>query len=448
MGLIGERNGPIDVALRQVEDTEAVLIGSGALLKMGEHLSALWPEATLIVIADRNTWQVAGEAVADRMRAEGKRVETFIFEEERLEADYEHVKRLKSLLERRVGIPLAVGSGTLNDLVKLAAEESGRRYAVYATAASMDGYASYGASITVEGIKRTIWCRAPRLIVADPEILGRAPLSMHASGYADLLAKLTAGADWILADSLGLEPIDSAAWRMTQDSLRRWTSDPDGVGRGSPRALADLFEGLIMAGLGMQAARSSRPASGAEHIFSHLWEMEDRKSGGRAASHGFKVGIGLLASAGLYDFLRKWDGCLDSRSICAAWPETDAKIRDVRSLHKVERIAKSACEVMAIKHPSVATLSGRHERVAAEWPNLRQQIERQVPTTDWIRDHLSRAGAPVDPRQIGLEIADLEASFARAATIRERYTVLDFIVETDLFGRALEHTLKSYRPRL
>lgn len=447
MGGAITRNGPIEAALRQVEDTEAVLIGSGAVLKMGEYVSALWSETAVLVIADRNTWAIAGEAVANRMRAEGKRVEIFVFEEERVHPDYEQVERVKSLLEACGGVPVAVGSGALNDIVKLATEEAGRRYAVYATAASMDGYASYGASITRDGIKRTMWCRAPRLVVADPEILGRAPASMHASGYADLLAKATAGADWMLADALGVESIHKEAWRLTQDSLMRWTADPDAVAAGRPEALALLFEGLVMSGLAMQAARSSRPASGAEHIFSHLWEMENRQFAGVSASHGFKVGIGMLASAGLYDFLRKWDGRQDSRSICEAWPETDAKIRDVRSLHEVERIAKSACEVMAIKHPSVATLSARHDRVAAQWPNLRHQIERQVPTTSWIRDRLSRAGAPVDPRQIGLSIADFEASFARAATIRERYTVLDFAVEMGVFAEAVEESVRSYRSR-
>lgn len=435
----------IEAALREVEDTKAVVICAGAVGELGRWLRELWSERAVLVIADRTTWEVAGEAIAGSLRQEGMVVEPLVFQEGHLHADYREVVRVRAMLEGRRVIPLAVGSGTLNDIVKLASEEAGRRYAVYATAPSMDGYASYGASITTDGIKRTMWCRAPRLVVADPEVLGRAPPSMRASGYADLLAKLTAGADWMLADALAVEPIHAGAWRMTQDSLMRWTADPDAVARGSPDAVSELFEGLIFSGLGMQAARSSRPASGAEHIFSHLWEMEDRQRRGVRASHGFKVGIGMLASAGMYDFLRSWDGSIDSRKICSGWPDVEARVREARRMHVVERIADAASEAVAAKHPPVDVLRGRHERVLSDWPEIRGKLACQVPSAASIKERLRRVGAPTHPEEIGLNPDDYAASFGRAATLRERYTVLDFLVEVELMGVVLPATLKGRR---
>ena len=88
-----------------------------------------------------------------------------------------------------------------------------------ATAASMDGYTAFGASITAEGAKQTFSCPAPLAVLADTNIIRKAPGIMTASGYADLFAKVTAGADWILADWMGVEKIDETAWSIVQDGL-------------------------------------------------------------------------------------------------------------------------------------------------------------------------------------------------------------------------------------
>src|SRR5690606_27335786 len=141
-------------------------------------------------------------------------------------------------------------------------------------AASMDGYTAFGASITRNGSKQTFYCPAPVACVADIDIIAKAPEGMNASGYADLLAKVTAGADWVLADAVGAEPIHKTAWDQIQPSLLSWVSNPDGVLNNDPATIQCLVQGLIMGGLGMQTAKSSRPASGAEHQFSHLWDMQ------------------------------------------------------------------------------------------------------------------------------------------------------------------------------
>ena len=128
---------------------------------------------------------------------------------------------------------------------------------------------------------------------------------MTSAGYADLLAKIPAGADWIVADALEVEAIEPAVWALVQEPLRAATARPAELHAGDPAAMEALIEGLVMSGLAMQAASSSRPASGAEHQFSHLWEMEGLgHDGGRRPagfSHGFKVGLGSISSSALYE---------------------------------------------------------------------------------------------------------------------------------------------------
>ncbi len=99
----------------------------------------------------------------------------------------------------------------------------------------MDGYTAYGASITYQGAKQTFSCPAPQAILADIEIIRQAPPLMTAAGYADLFAKVPAGADWILADALGIEPIDEKAWSIVQDGLKDALADPKGAREGKER---------------------------------------------------------------------------------------------------------------------------------------------------------------------------------------------------------------------
>src|SRR5699024_8706987 len=103
------------------------------------------------------------------------------------------------------------------------------------------------------------------------------------SGYAYLYAKIPAGADWILADALDVEPIDSHAWHTVQDGLEEALSNPEGVKEGNIHAVELLTEGLMLGGFAMQSSKSSRPASGAEHQFSHTWDMEHHTFKGEMA---------------------------------------------------------------------------------------------------------------------------------------------------------------------
>ena len=182
-------------------------------------------------------------------------------------------------------------------------------------------------------------CPAPRAVLADLDVLAHAPAQMNATGYGDLLGKVTAGADWILADALETAPIVPRAWSLVQDSLREWTGKPDRLHTGDAQAIAQLFEGLIMAGVAMQISASSRPASGSEHRFSHLWEMQALGHGHPAVRNGFKVGGGTSAAAALYErvFARDLTN-LDIEARCGAWPSRSEVERTVRQAHDIPQL--------------------------------------------------------------------------------------------------------------
>lgn len=344
------------------------------------------------------------------------------------------------MLNETRAIPVAVGSGTINDIVKLAAHRSGRRYLCVPTAASMDGYTAFGASITREGWKQNLDCPAPLAILADPEILAHAPPEMSAWGYADLAAKITAGADWLVADALGVDPIEPEAWDLVQGALRNALEDPAAVRQLVPGAISALFEGLLLSGLAMQITRTSRPASGAEHQFSHLWDMQTSAHNNPAPSHGFKVAIGTLASTALYEaLLRRPLERLDLDRACDRWPDTaSAWERLALALFGPTRLGELAAREVVAKHLPRAELRKQLLLLREIWADLRRRLQEQLLPLAQLKSQFSVAGAPTRPEEIGISPGRLRESFLQAWFIRRRFTVLDLAMRAGLLEECLE----------
>src|SRR5215218_7190995 len=327
----------INAALGEATDTRDVNIEAGALASVPEVFRENFGGGTIVVVADGNTFEVAGQEVQRELQDAGyTMMEPYVFPAEpQLYAEYSNIEKLRDALQEHDAIPVVVGSGTLNDIVKRSSHECERPYMCVGTAASMDGYTAFGASIEKDGHKQTLTCPAPRSVLADVAILVGAPDRMTASGYADLLGKVTSGADWCIADALEIEEIDPKGWSMVQDHLRGWIGEPSELQAGDGEAMDQLIEGLIMSGLAMQSYQSSRTASGAEHQFSHLWEGEGLgRDEDPPLSHGFKVGVGSVAIAAFYERVLERDlGDLDIEAIRANWPTSEELKREVRAAH-------------------------------------------------------------------------------------------------------------------
>jgi glycerol-1-phosphate dehydrogenase [NAD(P)+] len=365
-------------------------------------------------------------------------IRPFVFDDPDLYAEHTFVERLQSWLAEHDAVPIAVGSGTINDLTKLAAHRTGRQYLAVATAASMDGYTAFGASITFQGSKQTFDCPAPRAVLADLGVIAAAPPTMTAAGYADLLAKVTAGADWIVADALGIEPIDPTAWELVQTPLMESLSDPVGVRRGDIDAIRRLTEGLMMGGFAMQWTKTSRPASGAEHQFSHLWDMQHHTHDGATVSHGFKVAIGTLAVSRLYErLLRMPLETLDVERAVAAWPTAAQTEDEIRTHLGDGELADKARMEMKAKAIGSAELRDRLMRVRQVWPELRERLRKHLPPTARLEEMLSTAGAPTASEQIGITLERLRISHRQAYLIRRRFTVLDLAAQVGMFEQTV-----------
>ena len=431
----------IDMALERARDTKALIIGSGVVCRTAEMFCGLFPGQKAVVVADDNTWKVAGkDAQASLDEAGVESYDAYIFCSEDFYAEWKHVETLKAYLEKIDAVPVAVGSGVINDTVKYVSYLLGRRYMCVGTAASMDGFTAYGASITKDGNKQTFDCPAPLGFVMDSAIAAEAPKELAASGYADLIAKIPAGADWMLADAVGSEKIDAFAWGLVQNGLKESLSDPAAVFAGDVEKTQALADGLLMSGFAMQAIQSSRPASGTEHQFSHCWDMEDLCFEGKHVSHGFKVGIGTLISTAEIEFLLEKDIENADIDACVAawksWEEMEKEIREVMK-GKPGHIARGLAETKG-KYLDKDALRRQLEALKSAWPELKYKIRNQIIPFDEVREKLRLVGAPYEPEMIGVSRERFRQTVSYIPYMRSRFTNIDVIYRLGLMDEFIE----------
>lgn len=430
----------VEQALKAANETRALRIGNGILDEVAGLFTEQFPGKKAVVVADTITYGVAGGKVETELRnANIELLPSFIFTDSDLYAEYSFVDRLVKSLESHHAIPVAVGSGTINDLTKLASHLTGRRYMCVATAASMDGYTAFGASITADGAKQTFSCPAPQAVLADIEIIKRAPGPMTASGYADLFAKVTAGADWILADWMGVEDIDEKAWTIVQDGLHDALSNPAGAATGEDKAISQLIEGLMLGGFAMQWSKSSRPASGAEHQFSHLWNMEHHLNNGEHVSHGFQVSIGMLAITAFYELVLNTPlENLNVEECCAAWPEPEVADKVALDLFADTDFPNIGLQETKAKYVTREQLAVQLRQLKEYWPEIRERLSKQLIPYKEVKQRLQQVGSPTEPEQIGITRRRLRETFVRAQFIRRRFTILDLAVRTGYMEQWLD----------
>ena len=433
----------VEQALKAASETRVLLIGQNVLNRVAEMFSEQFPGQKAIIVADSTTYRVAGEATSEFFRSAGIPQESpFVFTAADLHAEFSHVEQIEKALVQTDAIPVAVGSGTINDMTKLAAHRARRQYLCVATAASMDGYTAYGASIIFNGNKQTFTCPAPQAVLADIEIIRRAPSELTAAGYADLFAKIPAGADWILADELGVEAIDPTAWSIVQDGLHEALTNPEGARTGNVDTITSLIEGLMLSGFAMQWSKTSRPASGAEHQFSHLWDMEHHTHNGKAPSHGFKVGIASLYISALYEQLLKHPvEQLDVAACCAQWKEWEQQEARAKKMFSDTDFLETTLAETRAKYLTKEELADQLETFKAKWHIIKTRLEKQLLPVDEVKRRLKMVGAPVEPEDIGISRERLRNSFLRALHIRSRFTILDVAVRIACLDLWLEQIL-------
>jgi glycerol-1-phosphate dehydrogenase [NAD(P)+] len=436
---MNEQRAILNNALRDASITREVVLDTSALAVLSQVWQRRTNSAPALVVADSNTYAVAGVEALAQLRSAGINCpEPLVLPAApRLKPKVEVSRQVAQRLRETGATPVAVGSGVINDLVKYAAALAGTPYVCVATAASMDGYAASGAALIDAGVKRTLSCPAPVAVLADLNVLAAAPAAMTGWGYGDLAGKVVAGADWILADALGVETINPGPFNLVQNHVADWLADPKQLAASEPRAFERLLCGLLVSGLAMQAHVNTRPASGSDHQFAHLWEMEGRSVAGEPVSHGACVGVGCVAMLALYEWLCAQP--IDPRVVASAGSEPDGEAaleREIKAAFSSISIVDAARTEMAAKR-GAGERRRRLERLVDAWPSLRDRLVARLPTAQEMQAQLRTAGAPAHPADLGIELDQFSRDHFRARLIRRRYTILDLAEDLGWLDQAV-----------
>lgn len=416
-------------------EIERLVLEQGALQKVPDTIKPLKLGSKALLIADPASFDAAGRALAEWLGKNGIDVALCLFPEDQLYADETALVRALIDLEKAAEWIIAVGSGTINDIARFVSYKAKIPYIVVATAPSMDGYASTGSPILVNGFKKTYSLHSPLAIIGDLDVIRRAPAAMIAAGVGDMAAKITALCDWLLAAVLEEEHYCEVIAELMTRALTSVASEVKAIRDGGESGMKKLMEGLVLSGIAMQMIGNSRPASGAEHHISHYWEMLHFAAGHRPELHGIKVGAATPLIARLYAELLEadigsWSMREKSASQIAEW---EANIRRCYGPLADEMIAENRSSLL-----DQSELDIRLGRLLRGWPELKPKLAALLGLVPDLKELLRNAGAPAEPREIGVTQQELSDALQVAKEVRNRYTVLQLADQLGLLERFAE----------
>ncbi|MDD4772809.1 MAG: sn-glycerol-1-phosphate dehydrogenase [Eubacteriales bacterium] len=382
-------------------------IGHGLTEDTGAILASRRFPRNIIIVADKNTLS-ASEGILPSLDRTGFDYTIKLYDDLRT-ADIAQVNEVILAARDREGI-LSVGTGSLNDICRYAAFLSGRRFAIFATAPSMDGFASHSAPITDGGFKTTYPAVEPDVLIADTAVLAASPAQLKAAGFGDMAAKYIALADWRVSALLTGEYYCENIANLTREALRRITALADRVTGNDEETAGAIMEALVFTGVAMKLAGCVRPASGAEHMISHFWEMKKLEAGELSDFHGKKTGVATMYLSRLYHALA------DIKSI-----EAQADRIDFDELGRVfgDNFIDGVIKMNTPPVTDQLTPGILEER----WPEVCRIVREEVPPPEGLRELMLKAGAAIKPEDIGISTALAQNGYRYHAYLRHRLTL-------------------------
>ncbi|WP_276271033.1 NAD(P)-dependent glycerol-1-phosphate dehydrogenase [Haloarcula litorea] len=270
-----------------------VVVGHGVLDQTLDAVDELHLSGRPLVVSSPTPHEVAGERVVAQFADAGYDPAEIVVDE----ASFDAVQRVISHAEDvEAGFMLGVGGGKAIDITKMAADDLGIGFVSVPTAASHDGIVSGRGSVPEGDTRHSVAAEPPLAVVADTEVLAEAPWRLTTAGCADIISNYTAVRDWELAHRLQNVTYSEYAGALSQMTAEMLVDNADSIKQGLEESSWIVVKALVSSGVAMSIAGSSRPASGAEHLFSH---QLDRIAPG-AALHGHQVGVGAVMTEYLH----------------------------------------------------------------------------------------------------------------------------------------------------
>jgi glycerol-1-phosphate dehydrogenase [NAD(P)+] len=386
------------------------LIGSQALLGLPDAVANHLPAQNLLLVCDENTWVAAGEE-AYNLLASAHAVDVHRFGR-RIVAKKEHAQTIAEKAVHADAL-IAVGSGTLNDITKYAAHSLGKPYAVVATAASMNGYSAANASLLNGQQKQSFAATPPRFVLADTNILAKAPKRLARAGLGDTLAQITVEPDMLLSHHIHGTPYPKELFRAMRRHERHLIDHAAQLREAEPAYLETLMHALLDGGDAMTAHGSSAVASQGEHMIAHTLEML-YGSEMYNVLHGEMVAIATLTMSRL------------QHKMMLGTQRLKPLVRDEAHFKlRFGALAPDLAVAYSQKLVSPENADAFNASNAQDWPAIKAAILEIMPPSNLVAQALVRCGQGTSPQEIGIAEDRYRIACTYAYLTRDRFTFLD-----------------------
>lgn len=393
-----------------------VVIGKGAIASLGEITDGY---TSILLVADENTFRAAGAQTENALA--GKKLRKVIFSGESVLIPNEEA--IDTVTGQIDGIDLIVGigSGVIQDLCKYVSHFHGIPYYIVATAPSMDGYTSSGAAMILGGMKVTVSAGVPAAIVADTDVLKNAPMDMIQAGYGDIVGKYSALNDWRLSRIVNDEYFCQEIYDLTLDMVQQTLNLADGLMKREENSVKVLMEALVIVGIAMSFAGSSRPASGSEHHLSHFFEITGIVHGEDYFPHGIDVAYSTVVTAELREKLLQ-----------QPWPEIQYRPQRDVYIAELSRIYGPVAEGCVALQDKVGLYQKDMLSIYQAKEREIRSVLAEMPAAGEIRKMLEAVGLEMGAFEKMYSPEKIRDAIAYAKELKDRYTVLWMYY--DLFG--------------
>ncbi|MBR2024303.1 MAG: iron-containing alcohol dehydrogenase, partial [Clostridia bacterium] len=319
-----------------------------------------------------------------------------------------------------VDLMVGIGSGVMQDLCKYVAHFASIPYMIVATAPSMDGYASSGAAMILKGMKETVPASLPYAIIADTEVLKNAPMDMIKAGYGDIIGKYSALNDWKLSTCVNGEYFCQYIYDVTYDMILKTLNTAKGLLERDEDSIKILTEALMIVGIMMSFATTSRPASGSEHHLSHFFEITGIINGEEYFPHGIDVVYSTVVTSQIREFILKNE-----------FPSVAYKM----DRHDYENKMKEVYSVIADECIKLQDRIGNYKDRLPIYKEKEEEIRsilKEMPSPDKIKEMLEIAEIDLNEFYKLYGNNKINTAIHYAKDLKDRYTVLWLYY--DLFG--------------
>ena len=420
-----------------------IYVGVDLIRRIPEYISKRGLGRHCVLVADKNTYEIAGRDVEKGLRAAGFDVILCkIMREHDMDPDETACGEVLLSIQPETEFLVAVGSGSVTDTVRVNAMRAKMPFVSVGTAPSMDGYTSVVAPLLLRGVKIHRAAVCPEIIVCDIDILKTAPMPMIAAGVGDVLGKYIAKADWIIGNIINDEPYCPVCGEIVTDAVNKLVDNVGEIRQKTEKGIRILIEALLLSGVTIMIVGHTRAVASVEHNIAHYWEMKMLEKTGKAPSHGASVGVStLMIWPAFTKFIGEDLSKLDIEKIKAGRISREDRVKWMLHAYGQEAGSSIMAENEGDFLPWEEQLR-RIEMAQARSDDLKAAI-RDMPSYDAIYGAMKELGALLLPGELDIDAELLDVSLRCAKDYRTRYTLFKTLDECGLLDDYIDEIYKN-----